>query len=110
MSEEVAAYLSKYCGGVQRLFRELRELIYQSVNGDIEERLWARLPSYCCGVSFVRLIPFSEHINIEAAAITEHRELFAGYDITPKGMLKLKLTDTVPRDALRDVFKQTLTQ
>ena len=31
--------------------------------------MWAKLPTYYVGESFVRLIPFKDHINIEAKAV-----------------------------------------
>lgn len=49
-------------------------MIFDSVSCELEEVLWAKLPSYYVGKSFVRLIPFKDHINIEAQAAVFHKE------------------------------------
>ncbi len=108
MNEEVRTYIGKYGNDIKALFNELRGLIYASTDVEIEEKLWARLPSYYYGDSFVRLIPFKDHINIEAAAISANAADFSDYSLTPKGMLKLGLKDAIPRDALIAAFRQTL--
>lgn len=70
--------------------------------------MWAKLPSYYAGERFVRLIPFKEHINIEAQAILLHKEELAGYKITPKGMLQIYVNQNVPKDILAQIFAETL--
>lgn len=66
MNKEVQEYVEKYPIEVKELFGKLRNLVLDSVFDDIEEKLWAKLPSYYVGENFVRLIPFKDHINIEA--------------------------------------------
>ena len=75
----------KYTDEIQQLFCELRILIIQSVSCDIEEKLWAKIPSYYDGDRFIRLIPFKDHINIEAAAIIENKDTlgFVRYLLIP---------------------------
>ena len=70
--------------------------------------MWAKLPSYCIGDSFVRLIPFKDHINIEAKAVSEYKEALSGYKVTPKGMLQIFLGQDVPVDVLKQIFTHTL--
>lgn len=106
MNEQIQQYLSGYPEEITALFIQLRQLIYDCAAP--EETLWARLPSYLADDHFVRLIPFKNHINIEARAILAHREELTGYKITPKGMLQIYLKQAVPCDVLRKVFTETL--
>ena len=104
----VKEYLQKYSDEIVDLFMELRSIIYKSVSAEIQETLWAKLPSYYIGESFVRLIPFKDHINIEAKAILAHREELSNYKITPKGMLQIYLKQDIPVDVLKRVLAETL--
>ncbi|MBQ8790064.1 MAG: DUF1801 domain-containing protein [Ruminiclostridium sp.] len=108
MNEQIKAYLEKYPQEIIATFTSLRKLIYDSVSVAIEEALWAKLPSFNNGEKFVRLIPFKDHINIEATAIINHKEKLSGYKITPKGMLQIYLKDEIPCDVLKEIFKETL--
>ena len=108
MNEQIKAYLEKYPQEIFDMFTELRKLIYDSVSFAIEETMWAKLPSFNNGEKFVRLIPFKDHINIEATAIINHKEKLSGYKITPKGMLQIYLKDEIPCDVLKEIFKETL--
>ena len=110
MNREVEAYINNYPKAITELFGVLRQLIYDSIKVDPIEKLWAKMPSYYVGEAFVRLIPFKDHINIEARAITERKEIIPGYSITPKGMLMIHLGDVIPTDALRRIFTETLTK
>lgn len=108
MNEQVKEYLEKFPCEIKDLFGSLRSLIYDSVKAEIKETLWAKLPSYYVGDSFVRLIAFKDHINIEAKAIVEHKEKLTDYKITPKGMLQIFVNQDVPTDVLKQIFSQTL--
>lgn len=108
MNEDIQNYIQKYCGEIQDLFIELRKLIIQSVPCEIEEKLWAKLPSFYNEDKFIRIIPFKNHINIEAAAIMEHKFQLKEFKITPKGMLQIYLNQNIPRDVLQIIFKETL--
>jgi len=108
MNEQVKEYIEKFPSEIVALFSELRHLIYDSASSEPNETLWAKLPSYYVGESFVRLIPFKDHINIEATAITEHKEELTGYKITPKGMLQIFLKQDIPTDILKKIFAETL--
>lgn len=106
MDEQIKAILDKHPTEITDLFIKLREMIYSVA--EPTETLWARLPSYCVGERFVRLIPFGDHINIEAVAVKDHTEELHGYKITPKGMLQIFVGQEVPTEILRKIFKETL--
>ena len=108
MNEQVRAYIENYPVEIIDLYKNLRQMIFDSVSGQPEETLWARLPSYYVGESFVRLIPFKDHINIEAQAAIRHRDELAGCKITPKGMVQIYLKQDVPGDVLKRIFAETL--
>lgn len=107
MNDQVKAYIARYPQEIIDLFCQLRQLVYDSAGCSPEEKLWARLPSYCIGDAFIRLIPFKDHINIEAKAILLHREELSGCKITPKGMLQLSPGQEFPA-ILAEIFAQTL--
>ena len=70
--------------------------------------MWAKLPSYYNGDKVVRLIPFKDHINVEASAVNRHKDKLSDYKITPKGMLQIYVKHNVPDDILSQVFNETL--
>lgn len=108
MNEQVQIYIEKYPAEVVDMFKILRQLIYDSISVDQVETLWAKLPSYYVGETFVRLIPFKDHINIEAQAVIQHKEALAGYKITPKGMVQIYVKQDVPFEVLKQIFTETL--
>ncbi|MGN1423021.1 MAG: DUF1801 domain-containing protein [Oscillospiraceae bacterium] len=108
MNEQIKEYLGKYPREVAEMFGELRALIYAAAPRKPSEQLWARLPSYYVGEAFVRLIPFKDHINIEASAAAQHTEELSGYKFTPKGMVQVFVGQEIPRGALERVFSETL--
>lgn len=108
MNEQVKEYIEKYPSEIVAMFSELRQLIYDSASSEPNETLWAKMPSYYVGENFVRLIPFKDHINIEANAITEHKEKLTGYKITPKGMLQIYTNQSIPSGILAQIFIETL--
>ena len=108
MDNQVREILKLKSQEIQNLYDILRQTVYDSTKVEIVETLWARLPSYYAGEKFVRLIPFLDHINIEASAIINHKDELSGYKITPKGMLQIFLGQQIPTDILRKIFKETL--
>ena len=108
MNEQVKEYIDKYPIEIIDMYNNLRELIFESISYELEETLWAKLPSYYVGESFVRLIPFKDHINIEAQALIQHKEELAGYKITPKGMLQIYVNQNIPSEILIKIFAETL--
>lgn len=110
MNENVKECIDKFSDEIKQLYLQLRKIIYDSVSQEVTEKLWAKIPSYYVGDRFVRLIPFKDHVNIEAHAVTMHQEELNGYKMTPKGMLQIYLNQTVPDDVLRQVFSETLSE
>ena len=107
MNEQITEYLAKFSEETVALFTALRELILE-IQPSAEEKLWAKLPSYYVGESFVRLIAFKDHINVEAKAIPQFAEELSGYKITPKGMLQIYSKDQIPCETLKKAFAETL--
>ena len=108
MNEQVKMYIEKYPAEIVDMFKALRQLIYDSVSFDLVETMWAKLPSYYVGETFVRMIPFKDHINIEAQAVIQHKEELTGYKITPKGMLQIYVNQNIPNEILIQIFSETL--
>jgi len=108
MNTQVKEYIEKYPNEIIDLFNRLRQLIWDSVSSEPEETLWAKLPSYYVGERFVRLIPFKDHINIEALAVIQHKEELSGYKVTPKGMLQIFVNQQIPTEVLMRIFAETL--
>ena len=107
MNEDVRKHLEQYPEEIRELYCTLRELVMEVCPG-AEERLWAKLPSYYAGERFVRLIPFKDHINIEAAAAVAHEDELKGCRFTPKGMAQAFAGRELPVETLRQVFRETL--
>ncbi len=108
MNQQVKEYMGKYPDELCDLYNKLRNLIFESALSETEETLWAKIPSYYVGESFVRLIPFKDHVNIEAQAIVQHKEELTEYKITPKGMLQIYLGQDIPFEVLKKIFAETL--
>jgi hypothetical protein len=108
MNEQIKEYLEKYPSEITTMYNTLRNLIFDSAPSEPQETLWAKIPSYYIGDSFVRLIPFKDHINIEAKAVLEHQEELSGYKITPKGMLQVFMKQEIPENILKQIFVETL--
>ena len=108
MNEQIKEYLEKYPSEITTMYNTLRNLIFDSAPSEPQETLWAKIPSYYIGDSFVRLIPFKDHINIEAKAVLEHKEALSEYKVTPKGMLQVFIKQEIPEDILKKIFAETL--
>ncbi len=108
MNEQIPEYLNSYPETIIELFLALRQLVIESAAEIPEERLWAKLPSFYVGTAFVRLIPFKDHINVEARAILTHKDELKNCKLTPKGMLQLSVGKEIPAAVLRKIFSETL--
>jgi len=108
MNEQMKEYLDKYPSEIIDMYKVLRKLIFESSPSEPQETLWAKIPSYYVGDSFVRIIPFKDHINVEAKAVFEHKEELSDYKVTPKGMLQIFIKQEMPVDVLKKIFSKTL--
>lgn len=110
MNKETELYLEKFSAEITDLFAQLRAVVFDCFCGSIEEKLWAKLPSYYNGENFVRLIPFKDHINIEAAGLAEFAGALSEYKFTPKGMMQISPKQAIPKEILKAAFEKTLTK
>lgn len=108
MKEDIYTYLEKFEEQTKQRFCDLHKLIYESTSSNIDEKLWAKLPSFYVNDNFVRLIPFKDHINIAAKAVVFHKDELFEYKITPKGMLQIFHNQQVPCELLKTIFKESL--
>lgn len=107
MIEEIKTYIEKYPEEIIQLFLKIREVIFTVEDISIEEKMWAKLPSYYFEEKFVRIIPFKDHINVEAAGFIKHTDEFSGCKFTPKGMLQIRVNEEISFEALKEVFRDT---
>ena len=108
MNKEITSYIEKYNNDIQELFIKTQELVMQSVSCNITVKLWAKIPSFYAGERFIRIIPFKDHINVEATAILQHISELKEYKITPKGMLQIYQNQEIPCNILQVIFIETL--
>lgn len=99
--------LNKYSAEIQDMFLTLKNLLL-SVAPTAQEKLWAGLPSYYVGNAFVRLIPFKDHINIEASSLVEYKLELSEYKFSPKNMLQIYIGQTIPTEILQKAFLKCL--
>ena len=107
MDKMVKEYLERYSDEIRELYDRIRQLVLEAAQPEPEERMWAKLPSYYVNDSVVRLIPFQDHINVQAKAIPDHREELTDYKVTPKGMLQIGLKQALPEAQLKQIFAET---
>ena len=53
------------------------------------------------------IIPFKDHINIEAEGLSRHACEFEGCKYTTKGMLQIQVNQIINFDVLKTVFSDT---
>lgn len=107
MKEDIYNYLENFEDLTKEMFEMLYELIYSSTSKNIDAKLWAKLPSFYVDDKVVRLIPFKDHINIQAEAVILHKDELSEYKITPKGMLQVFHNQQIPSELLKVIFKET---
>lgn len=107
MKDDIYNYLEKFEEDTKERFSDLYKLIYESTSRSIDEKLWAKLPSFYVNDNFLRIIPFKDHINIEAKVVVFHKDELSGYKITPKGMLQIFHNEQVPSEVLKTIFKES---
>ena len=86
---------------------KIREVVFSIEDISIEEKMWAKLPSYYYKEKFVRIIPFKDHINIEADGLSKHASEFEECKFTSKGMLQIQVNKEINFDVLKIVFSDT---
>jgi uncharacterized protein YdhG (YjbR/CyaY superfamily) len=107
MNEDIRNYISTFDMVTMKRFYELYDLIEQCAPNDSYEKLWAKIPSFYYKDQFIRLIPFKDHINIEAKAVLLFKDNLASYNITPKGMLQIYHGEPIPYEELKKVFVES---
>lgn len=107
MTQEIEKYIEKYPEEIVQLFMKIRDVVFSIEDILIEEKLWAKLPSYYHGDKFVRIIPFKDHINIEADGFAKHADELKECKFTPKGMLQVQINQTINFNVLKKVFFDT---
>lgn len=108
MKKDIYNYLDNFQELTKERFNIIYNLIYESTSEEVNEKLWAKLPTFYVDDNFIRIIPFKDHINIEAKAILTHKEALSEYRITPKGMLQIFHNEEVPYQLLKIIFKESL--
>lgn len=101
-------FLEPFDERTRERFKFFYELIFESTSQVVEAKLWAKLPSFYCGDNYVRIIPFKDHINIEAKGMIAYQEKLKEYRFTPKGMLQIGHKQAIPTEILRIIFKESL--
>lgn len=107
MIQEIEQYLEKDPEEIVMLFKKIREIVFSIEDITLEEKMWAKLPSYYCGGKFVRIIPFKDHINIEADGLSKRASDFTNFKFTPKGMLQIKPNQVIDAEILKMGFLDT---
>lgn len=107
MNEDISNYISSFNMETVQRFYELYDLIEQCEPNGSYEKLWAKIPSFYYKDQFIRLIPFKDHINIEAKAVLSFKDLLVGYNITPKGMLQIYHGEPIPYEVLKKIFVES---
>lgn len=108
MTQAFQKQIAGFDDAVQQRFLILCDLVLAVSQGMAQEKLWAKLPSFYMGERFVRIIPFRDHINLEAAAVTAHIADLSEYRVTPKGMLQLYQHQPLPMEMLKIIIKESL--
>ena len=63
MNKKIESLLNDKPREIRNLFTEVEGILSGCMEGDVEVKLWSKMPSYYRGENFVRIIPFNDHIN-----------------------------------------------
>ena len=107
MTPDIEEYIEKYPEEIIRLFMKTRDIVLSIDGISIEEKMWAKLPSYYYGGKVVRIIPFKDHINIEADGLAKHASKFEDSSLHQRECLQIQYNQEVDFDALKTVFLDT---
>ena len=106
MDNNIKVYIENFSNEIQSMFLELYDLINKyTIN--VEEKLWAKIPSFYIDNNFIRVIPFKDHINIESKSIINYVDELSEYKITPKSMLQIYLNQPIPCEVLKKIIIET---
>lgn len=108
MKEEIYNYLETFSEETKQRFHQLYALVYENAGCTIDEKMWAKLPSFYHNYHFIRMIPFKDHINIEASTAALYKEELSAYKFTPKGMLQIFHSQPIPEKWLIVIIKESL--
>lgn len=108
MNTQIEEFLKKYPESIIDLYLKLEKIIIASTDQKITATLWAKLPTYSLNDRFIRLIPFKDHINVEAKAVVNNLNLITNYKITPKFMIQVYLNQEVDAMLFKKIFQETL--
>lgn len=108
MKEDIYNYVDNFGNLTKERFNILYKIICESTSQDINEKLWTKLPSFYVDDNCIRLIPFKDHINVQAKVIFIYKEELSEYKITPKGMLQIFHNQQIPYELLKRIFKESL--
>lgn len=102
-------FISKYPKEIQDLFNDLENVIDVTCDQKyiIEKKLYANIPSFYVNEKFIRLIPFKDHINLEASGIKLYLSELTDFSLTPKFMLKLNNKNKLSIDLLKRIINST---
>ncbi len=106
MNDEIKKFIENYPCEIIEMFHSVRRIIFECAP-TATETLWAKMPSYYFENCFIRIIPFKNHINVEAKAVFDFIDELSEYKITPKGMLQIYSNQNIPIAILKKIFIKT---
>lgn len=86
IDEKLNKKLNEFSAEIKEMFAQTENIVFNAAP-DAVAKMWAGLPSYYLGERFVRIMPFKDHINVEASALIDCKAQLADYKFTPKNML-----------------------
>ena len=92
---------------IRELYLTIRSLILAQAGIPLIEKLWSNLPTFTDGEHFIRVIPFKDHLNIEAKAIQNYSDELKDFKMTPKGMLQIGIKQRIPEEILIRIIIET---
>ena len=103
----ISEYIDQYSGLKKERLQVIRNLIHEAVP-EIQEKMWAKIPTFYMGKSKIQFLAFKDHINIFASGIPANSDALTGFAITDKGTLKISDMQDNPVDILKSIFAQSI--
>jgi uncharacterized protein YdhG (YjbR/CyaY superfamily) len=104
---EITKYIEQFDGTKKERLEIIRALIHKSVP-EIQEKIWARIPSFYIDKRMIQFLAFKDHVNIFASQIICHKEELRGYKITEKGTLQIYGNQELPEEVLSRIFIESI--